>query len=93
MMEKANVASLHDAQLPTSRTQLRPFLGLWNIYRHFIDYFTQLTHQLNKLIKKGEPDFFKIDNKQRKSFDSLINTFCSPSVLGLPRDDLLYSLG
>lgn len=48
-------------------------------------------HPLNKLLKKGSPDKFKLDKEQTESFRQFIDRICSP-VLALPQPNLPYSL-
>ena len=55
-VDGTNTASLRNAKPPTSKTELRSFLGLCNVYRRCIQDFTKMAHQLNRLLKKGEPD-------------------------------------
>lgn len=91
-IDRTNVELLHQAQPPTNKTQLRSFLGLCNVYRRFIDDFAKLAHPLNKLLKKGAPDSFQLDDTQREAFQALIAKVCSPPVLALPKAGLPYSL-
>ena len=57
-VDRAKTASLRDAKPPSSKTELRSFLGMCNVYRRFISEFTNWARPLNKLLKKGEPDQF-----------------------------------
>ena len=47
---------------------------------------------LNKLLKKGAPDKFELDDDQFKAFRALIDSFISPKVLTLPVSGLPYSI-
>ena len=91
-VDGTNTASLRNAKPPTAKTELRSFLGLCNVYRRFIQNFTELAHPLNRLLKKGEPDKFEFDNEQQESFQKFIEAVCAPPVFCLlytspsPRD-------
>ena len=91
-VDTVNTASLRDAKPPTTRTELRSFLGLCNVYRRFIRDFTHLAHPLNRLLKKGSPDKFELDDEQMKSFREFVKIVCSPPVLALPQRGLQYSV-
>ena len=79
-VDTVNAASLHDAKPPTTRTELRSFLGLCNVYKRFIQDFTHLEHPLNRLLKKWSPDKFDFDDEQMKSFHEFFKIVCSPPV-------------
>ena len=54
-IDGANTKSLRDAKPPTTKTELRSFLGLCNVYRRFIKNFSMTAHPLNELLKKRFP--------------------------------------
>ena len=91
-VDRAHTASLRDAKPPTTKTELRSFLGLFNVYRRFVKDFTGLAHPLNKLLQKGSPDKFELDAEQLASFHSFIERVTTPPVLALPRKGLQYSI-
>ncbi len=91
-VDGANTKSLKEALPPTSKTELRSFLGLCNVYRRFIKDFTKTAHPLNQLLKKNSPDKFQLDEEQVESFRQLVDAVCSPPVLALPVSGLPYSV-
>ena len=91
-IDRTNTESLRKAAPPTSKTELRSFLGLCNVYPRFIPNFTDIASPLNALLKKNSPDSFKLDAVQVQSFKSLIEAVCTPPVLALPQPDLHYSV-
>ncbi len=91
-VDQANTKSLRDARPPTSKTQLRSFLGLVNVYRRFIEDFAKVAGPLNELLKKGAPDKFELNEAQLEAFRKLIDAVVSPKVLALPVPGLPYSI-
>ena len=91
-IDSSNTKSLREAKPPTTKTELRSFLGLCNVYRRFIKDFSTTAHPLNELLKKGSPDKFELNDAQLAAFRTFINAVCSPPVLALPKPDLPYSV-
>ena len=91
-IDRTNVDSLRQAKPPSTKTQLRSFLGLCNVYRRFIENFAKRTSALNQLLKKGAPDIFELNDEQVKEFKDLIESVCTPPVLALPVPGLAYSV-
>ena len=91
-MDSAHTKSLRDAKPSTNRTGLRSFLGLCNVYRRFIENFTKIAGPLNKLLRKGQPETFELDEEQIEAFSTLIEKILSPTILALPRKDLPFSV-
>lgn len=77
---------------PRKTKNLRSFLGLFNFYRPFIDNFTCIVHPLNRLLKKGTPDAFQLDDDHKAASNNLIDKVCSPPVLALPKANIPYLL-
>ena len=76
-IDQVNKQSLRQAKPPTTKSELRAFLGLCNVYTRFIDNFTNVATPLNFLLKKNSPDKFELDEDQVESFRSLIDTIRS----------------
>lgn len=89
-IEKNNVELLYQAKPPTENISL--FLGLYNVYRRFIDNFIGIAHPLNNLLKKRTPDKFQLDDDQKDAFQPHINKVCSHPILALPKVGLPYSI-
>ena len=75
-VDGANTKSLKESLPPTSKTELRSFLGLCNVYRRFISDFTKKAYQLNQLLRKNSPDRFNLTDDQVQSFRQLIDAVC-----------------
>ncbi len=54
--QEKKVAAILSAPRPTSKTQVRAFLGLAGYYRCFIPNFSSLAAPLTDLTKKGQPE-------------------------------------
>ena len=91
-IDNANTKSLRGAKPATTKTELRSFLGLCNVYRRFIKNFSMTAHPLNALLTKGSPDKFELNGDQLAAFKTFIDAVCSPPVLALPKPDLPYSV-
>lgn len=68
------------------------FIGMCNVYRHFVKDFASLSSPLTRMLRKDEPDTFKLDEKQTLAFKTLKSALASPPVLALPQTDLPYVL-
>ena len=75
-VDSANTKSLRDAKPPTTKTEVRSFLGLCNVYRRFIKDFAKKAHPLNELLKKGAPEKFELNDKQLEAFNTFVEDVC-----------------
>jgi transposase InsO family protein len=88
-----NVVALEQAHHPRTRTELRSFLGMCNVYRKFVPQFAKLAAPLTELLKKGQPDTFDhLTDAQVQAFDSLRASLMNPIILGLPVRDRDFTL-
>ena len=88
--EKNNVV-LKSFKEPKTRTQLRSFLGMCNVYRRFVLNFARIAAPINQLLKKESGrDLPPFDESQVLSFNLLKKALSEPPVLRLPRKDLRY---
>ena len=88
-----NIAALEGFREPETQTQLRSFLGLYNVYRRFVPNFARVAAPLNKLLEKRQgPQFDPLTAKQREAFNLLKKALAEPQVLRLPRQDLPFSV-
>lgn len=72
---------------PSTKTRLRSFLGIWNVYRKFVKkHFATIATPLNKLLKKTVSDSIETLTKdQQQSFETPKQRLVSPPILALPR--------
>jgi hypothetical protein len=70
---------------PTTQTELRSFLGLWNVYRRFVKGFANIAAPLNVLLRKGEtPQLGPLYPEQVIAFDMLCASLLNPPIFALP---------
>jgi hypothetical protein len=79
MLEK-----IEGAPPPTTKKQLRSFLGLVGYYRAFVPNFAALAVPLTDLTSKGSPNQLLWGESQQKAFVALKRYVCNPPVLRLP---------
>ena len=74
-----NFKALSEATIPRTQTELRSFLGMWNVYRRFVDHFAKITAPLTAMLRKGEPDLLPtFAEDQTTAFDTLKECLISP---------------
>jgi RNase H-like domain found in reverse transcriptase len=83
-VDQSKTASGRNANPPRTRTELRSFLGLCNVYRRFIPNFAQLASPLTNMLKMNITEPFQWDQQMFEAFEGLKNKVCSPPVLALP---------
>ena len=72
------------APRPTTKTQLRSFLGLIGYYRSFVPNFALMALPLTDLTKKGLPNVLEWTDAQEQAFNSLRQYLVNPPILRLP---------
>jgi RNase H-like domain found in reverse transcriptase len=81
-----NTTALRKALLARTQTELRSFLGLFNVYRRFVPYFSTLAAPLNTLLCKCmPPQLGPIPQDGLVAFNTLRDRLLSPPVLAQPR--------
>ena len=92
-IDTAHVKSLREAKPPTTKTGLRSFLGVCNVYRRFVKNYAMIAAPLTDLLKDGSPDpLNELDASEMKAFHALIKAITEPPVLALPIADARFSL-
>jgi RNase H-like domain found in reverse transcriptase len=88
-----NIDAIVKAEHPRTRTELRSFLGMCNVYRKFVPHFAKSAAPLTNLLKKGDPiDLLPFNSVEAESFLLLKTALTTPPLLGLPRDNQPYTL-
>lgn len=82
--QQGKVEKLRNAVRPTTKKELRSFLGFSGYYRSFIPHYSTVASALTNLIKKGRPNQLEWGEDQERAFNSLKRSLSSQPVLKLP---------
>ena len=82
--EEDKLIKIQDAPRPTSKKQVRAFLGLAGYYRRFIDNYASIARPLTDLTRKNSPDVVPWNKSCQDAFDSLKVKLGSTPILILP---------
>jgi hypothetical protein len=78
------VSRILDAPRPTTKKQVRAFIGLIGFYRKFVPNFAALASPLTDLTKKGMKTEIDWGEPQQRAFTVLKTYIANPPVLKLP---------
>ena len=78
------VDSILNCSRPTTKKQVRSFLGLIGYYRNFIANFSAISAPLSDLTRKGQPNKVRWNEEQEVAFTSLIKKLSHSPILCLP---------
>ena len=73
-----------NVERPSTKTQVRSFLGLTGYYRAFIPHYAALAAPLTDLTRKNQPNKVVWGDAQEKAFKSLKQMVSTPPILRLP---------
>ena len=82
--EEDKIGKIAAAVLPTTKKELRAFLGLAGYYRKFVPNFAEVSAPLTDMTKKGQPDKLKWSSKCVSSFNELKTALIKKPILALP---------
>ncbi|KAL1261364.1 hypothetical protein QQF64_006629 [Cirrhinus molitorella] len=82
--QEKKVAAILSAPRPTSKTQVRAFLGLAGYYRCFIPNFSSLAAPLTDLTRKGQPEKVSWGPAAEEAFQQVKTALTSEPVLRAP---------
>jgi len=81
-----NVDALKHAKFPTTKTQLKSFLGMCNVYRRFVKDFAKRAKPLNALTRAEiPPDLPPPTDVAIAAFEDIRNALLCTPVLALPK--------
>lgn len=77
--------AIHALQEPTYLTEIRFFIGLWNVFWRFVSDFAKLVASLKKNLLIDQPTtFYSLHHEETRSMNALKQTLRSPPALALP---------
>uniref|UniRef100_A0A9J8C7I0 Gypsy retrotransposon integrase-like protein 1 n=1 Tax=Cyprinus carpio carpio TaxID=630221 RepID=A0A9J8C7I0_CYPCA len=82
--QEKKVAAFLSAPRPTSKTQVRAFLGLAGYYRCFIPNFSSLASPLTDLTRKGQPEKVQWTPETEEAFNRVKAALTTEPVLRAP---------
>ncbi|MGL5480857.1 MAG: reverse transcriptase family protein, partial [Aeromonas veronii] len=82
--QEKKVEAVRSVARPTTKTQVRAFLGLAGYYRCFIPHFASIASPLTDLTKKGHPETLKWTAEAETAFRTLQQVLTSSPVLYAP---------
>ena len=83
-LHEDNVSKITKATRPTTKKQVRSFLGLTGFYRDYIPNYAAKAVPLTDLTKKKQPNIVQWGEPQEKAFVTLKNHLTSKPILHLP---------
>ncbi len=88
-----NFSAIQNAEFPKSISQMRAFIGMCNVYRHFVPNFARVAAPLTALTGKGNTsDLAPPDESQHKAFELLKKALVEPPILAMPNPDKPFSV-
>ena len=92
MIGQNNVEKIKDAPRPSTKKQVRSFMGLAGYYRDFIPNFAAIAAPLSDLTRKGQPNKVEWGEAQEKAYQKIKCYLTSEPILRLPDPAKTYSL-
>ena len=77
---------------PTTKKQIRSFLGTTGFYRKFVPNYAHIALPLTELTKKGQPDKINWGEAQENAYCTLKTLLSKPPILRLPDFDRPFIL-
>ena len=83
-INEENLEKIRSAKRPTTKKEVRSFLGLANYYRDHMSSFAEIAAPLSDLTKKGLPESVRWEGAQEKAFATLLECLVRTPILRLP---------
>ena len=91
-LHEDNVAKIRKAPRPTTKKQVRSFMGLAGYYRDFIPNFAAVAAPLSDLTHKGQPSKGERADAQEKAYQTIKILLTSDPILRLPDPEKTFIL-
>ena len=88
----AKVQTILDFPKPSSRRQLRTFLGLINFYHRFIPRCARMVDTLNTLLAKNMKEHLSWDDSQTHAFAAIKEALANATLLAHPKPNALTNI-
>ena len=82
--EADKLQAVRQFPVPSTKKQVRSFLGLTGYYRRFIPDYASIAVPLTELTRKSAPTLVKWDSECNRAFEKLKELLCSKPVLWSP---------
>ena len=82
--EEKKMEKILSASRPTTKTQVRSFLGLVGFYRRFVPRFSEIALPLTEATKKSRPKVIEWTTDCARAFEELKQAFCEAPICCLP---------
>ena len=91
-INEENLEKIRSAKRPTTKKEVRSFLGLANYYCDHIPSFVAVAAPPSDLTKKGLPESVRWENAQEKAFVTLRESLERRPILRLPDHNKTFIL-
>ena len=91
-LHQDNVEKIKDAPRPSTKKQVRSFMGLAGYYRDFIPNFAAIAAPLSDLTRKGQPNKVEWGEAQEKAYQTIKSYLTSEPILRHPDPAKTYFL-
>ena len=91
-INEETLETIRSAKRPTTKMEVRSFLGLANYYRDHMPSFAAIAVPLSDLTKKGLPESVRWEEAQEKAFVTLRESMARRPILRLPDHDKTFIL-
>ena len=91
-LHEDNVEKIQDAPRPSTKKQVRSFMGLAGYYSDFIPNFAAIAAPLSDLTPKGQPNKVQWGEAQEKAYHTIKSHLTSEPILHLPDPAKTYFL-
>ena len=89
-LHQDNVEKIKDAPRPSTKKQVRSFMGLAGYYRDFIPNFAAIAAPLSDLTRKGQPNKVEWGETQEKAYQTIRSYLTREPFLRLPDPNKTY---
>ena len=82
--EDSKIQAILEVSQPSTKKDVRTFLGMTGYYRRFVQDYTTIAEPLTELTKKNSPEQIHWDDKAELAFERLKQTLVSAPLMQNP---------